>query len=288
MDSTIRPLLNHLFDYAGLFPPAKLSMEETVRNYANYRDASRSWMLGRIIVPLARLGEFEDAACSIGGRWSLSVIGQGDWEEDLEAIRRFNSLRTDQHDFSIDCLERRFSSADRSPQQLDGVAVYCEVSPSDEGAFATLQSHGLMAKVRCGGLDRSAFPSDAALAEFIIQCYQRSIPFKATAGLHHPLKSTRAATDAENADVVEMHGFLNLTIAVCLLHAGLIEPSQVKDVLAAHALNSFEFSPTQVRWQDKEIDVDQIESARTNFFHGLGSCSFIEPIEDLEQLKLLA
>ena len=57
--SVVRELLVDAIDYAGLFPPAGLGMEETVRNYAAYRKSPDRWALGKLVVPVARLAEFE-------------------------------------------------------------------------------------------------------------------------------------------------------------------------------------------------------------------------------------
>jgi hypothetical protein len=54
-------LLRDLIDYAGLFPPASLDMAAAVANYDSYSRSEWNWILGRFIVPVARLGEFEEA-----------------------------------------------------------------------------------------------------------------------------------------------------------------------------------------------------------------------------------
>ena len=61
---SMEALLAQLIDYAGLFPPAKLDMGPTVRNYADYVAGDDAWMLGRLIVPVGRLEEFEAAAAA--------------------------------------------------------------------------------------------------------------------------------------------------------------------------------------------------------------------------------
>ena len=69
----LRALLEGVFDYAGLFPPARLDMAETVRNYARYLDDEHAWMLGRFIVPTARLAPL--AGCiPQGDQMPLSVL----------------------------------------------------------------------------------------------------------------------------------------------------------------------------------------------------------------------
>src|SRR5216683_631476 len=72
--SALRALLTGLIDYAGLFPPSALDMPAAVRNYAAYRLSEHAWALGRFVVPLARLKEFEQAAADRRD-WKLSVLG---------------------------------------------------------------------------------------------------------------------------------------------------------------------------------------------------------------------
>src|SRR5713101_4042837 len=56
MHACVRVLLNRILDYAGLFPPAKLPLEDALRTYLRYRKESpHRWMLGRFVCPTARL-----------------------------------------------------------------------------------------------------------------------------------------------------------------------------------------------------------------------------------------
>ena len=57
-----RALLAGLVDYAGLFPPAALSMDDAVAEYARWRRSPEAWMLGRFVLPAARLAELGRAA----------------------------------------------------------------------------------------------------------------------------------------------------------------------------------------------------------------------------------
>ena len=54
---SLQALLQGVIDYAGLFPPASLSLDESIRNYARYLREPDRWMLGRFICPAARLSE---------------------------------------------------------------------------------------------------------------------------------------------------------------------------------------------------------------------------------------
>ena len=73
----VRVLLRDLIDYAGFFPPASLAMAPAVANYDSYLRSEESWILGRFIVPVARLGEFEEALAGLREPVSagLAIIG---------------------------------------------------------------------------------------------------------------------------------------------------------------------------------------------------------------------
>ena len=68
MTKSLRALLEHLIDYAGLFPPAALSMQDAVRNYARYREGEYAWALGPFIVPKERAAE-------VPREFPLSILG---------------------------------------------------------------------------------------------------------------------------------------------------------------------------------------------------------------------
>jgi hypothetical protein len=139
-------------------------------------------------------------------------------------------------------------------------AVYLEGVPLDEVA-----ARGLRAKVRCGG---ARVPSAEELADFIRGCRSRGLVFKATAGLHH-------AYPAESGE----HGFLNLLAAAVFGD----EEEALRELPHAFALDA-----TSFRWRDREALPTQLADVRASLFHSIGTCSFFEPVEELEQLGMLA
>ncbi len=77
MKASLRALLSGVIDYAGLFPPAQLPLEQALKNYAEYRAGPDAWMLGRFVCPAAKLAELtEFPPLSVVGRGGNSV-GQG-------------------------------------------------------------------------------------------------------------------------------------------------------------------------------------------------------------------
>src|ERR1700681_4097871 len=96
---TASALLRDLIDYAGLFPPASLAMAPSVANYDAYSRSEWSWILGRFIVPVARLSEFEEAFIGLPApapgirftNWRVSVLLSADVAADVVGIHEFNA-----------------------------------------------------------------------------------------------------------------------------------------------------------------------------------------------------
>src|SRR5262249_48559888 len=100
MSASLRALLTGVIDYAGMFPPAKLPLEEAIRNYARYRKEPEGWMLGRFVCPTTRLADllhyclelFSDKPCLVsavlrGG--STANEFQSGRDQDIRALIEF-------------------------------------------------------------------------------------------------------------------------------------------------------------------------------------------------------
>jgi hypothetical protein len=165
----------------------------------------------------------------------------------------------------LQAVEARYRD-DLAP--LEGLAdeVYVEVSLDDAlgERLDALAAHGLHAKVRCGG---ESVPRVDDLAGFVRACRTRGAVFKATAGLHHAVRG-----DVE-------HGFLNLLAAVVF--------GDEEAVLADDDPGSFSLDSASFRWRDESAGAEELSAARGRF-HSIGSCSFFEPIEELEAMGVSA
>jgi hypothetical protein len=144
--------------------------------------------------------------------------------------------------------------------------VYVEVPvDGDPGErLDELAAMGLRAKVRCGG---ASVPGVEGLARFVRACRERGVVFKATAGLHHAV-----ARDSE-------HGFLNLLAAAVF--------GDEERALAEQDASAFALEETAFRWGDREAPPVDVARARRELLHSIGSCSFFEPVEELEALGAL-
>jgi hypothetical protein len=239
MNSSLRDLLSGLIDYAGLFPPAALDMTAATRKYAEYRESEYRWALGRFVVPVARLGEFERAAEGIlpdgGGErddvWRLTALGGADLSSDLNRIAEFNQKRATSGSHAgaavIDAIEikaGRPADVENAMRLIPAkLAPYFEIPIRDDPAelIKGVAETGARAKVRTGGVTADAFPSSFNLARFIKICAEEDVPFKATAGLHHPLRSINKMTYAPDSASTMMHGFLNVFLAAAFAQNGV-------------------------------------------------------------------
>jgi hypothetical protein len=283
--NAVRDLLVQAIDYAGLFPPAGLDMEKTVRNYAAYRRGPDRWALGRLVVPVARLDEFERAAGPLlepGEPWHLSVLGGTDLAADLRAVEAFH----DRHlrDASIESLEiKTFSVAEvrKAATVVAGrLETFYEIPIAQdprELLDAVHDVHG-HAKVRTGGTTKGAAPSPEELARFLALAKGRAA-FKATAGLHHAVRSVRPLTYDAGCDTDVMHGFLNVSRAACEALLGG-DPARLRATLEDQ--DASHYGPEG--WT--AIDPADARRTRSEFFLSFGSCSFEEPIAELKELGL--
>ncbi len=115
-------------------------------------------------------------------------------------------------------------------------------------------------------------PLGPDLAAFLHRAAAAGVPFKATAGLHHPLPSP------------PMHGFVNLFLAAALAWHGGSEA----DALFTLRETSFHFD-SHAAWGAGayRLTAKQIRAARSGFAISFGSCSFEEPVADLKELGWL-
>ena len=261
MTEALRTLLSGLIDYAGLFPPAGLDMGDAARNYAAYRAGPHAWALGRFIVPAARLGEVDSS-------WRCSVLGVPPRPVEACEIK----------------VERAGEAAAILATLPDAVIPYFEL-PLDADPAPLAAGRG-RAKIRTGGLTPDAFPTPADLARWISRCARARVPFKATAGLHHPLRSVQRCTYQPDSPTALMHGFVNVFLAAALLWQGGSEAAAIA-TLEEQSPEAFHFDDRSAAWHNRRLTTAQLREAREQFAISFGSCSFEEPIADLEQLGWL-
>jgi len=291
---SLHTLLHTLVDYAGLFPPAGLGMPQAVANYASYRSSAHAWMLGRFVVPVSRLDEFADERESSRAAdphpWRLSALIGEDTAGDVQRIETFNARAAGA---TVDAVEVKAGT----PAAIDALVpvipralkTYVEIPIAADPTrlIERLVAHKLRAKVRTGGVVPEAFPSLDDLGRFVRTCYMANAGFKATAGLHHPLRSERALTYEPDSVRGVMHGFLNVFVLAALSYNGLTR-QDADALLSMTSLDGVEFTDDALAWKDYRVTQVELETVRRRFAVSFGSCSFREPVDELIELGLLA
>jgi hypothetical protein len=309
MTPALRAFLAGIVDYAGLFPPARLPLEPAIRNYVRYSRGDDAWMLGRFVIPAARLADLDPLAEELfqsGVPVLFSALGRGGGTTaeliaattaDLDEINRFRQAHG--AGVLVDAFEVKLPAdavGDGLPALLDNIvptlvqagrlAVYLELPPGADRAViiaatsAVAGRRGVGLKLRCGGLTAADFPSVDHVAMVLNECAERDVPLKATAGLHHPLPRFDETIGAR------MHGFLNVFAAGMLASECGASEEAVAEALSDEDPAAFNFGDG-LRWREWTIDVPHIAAARRDAVVSFGSCSFDEPRDDLRALGWL-
>lgn len=288
----IRNLLKGLIDYAGLFPPARLEMALAAQEYERQRQSENAFVLGRFVLGVGQLDEL--AAKRPTGvhdreKWPLSVlVGTGDLVEERIRIEMLEEGGR----FEIASVEGKVASPGdirRLVASFPGREVYCElplqgdISPWIDAVLAS----GGRAKIRTGGITADTFPKINEVARFLFTAAAVRLPFKATAGLHHPLRGEYRLTYEEASPSGTMHGFLNVFLAAAFLRHGEIDEAGARELLAESRPGAFAWSGAGLVWSGARLSAEAIAEARKSFALSYGSCSFEEPIADLRRLQLL-
>jgi hypothetical protein len=309
MKAGLRALLEGVIDYAGLFPPAQLPLDEATHNYADYRRQPEAWMLGRFVVPASRLAELDPYVSTLfasGAPLDLVALGRqaesvADWlggvRADAEAIAAFHGRHGGR--VGVEGYETRLpgqvlveGGADRlasyirsARDVLGALPAFFEAGPSGSNSesrdriLACLVDTGAGYKLRAGGLTAAAIPSADVVASTLRACREAEVPLKLTAGLHHPLPRRDPGLQAT------MHGFVNVLTAGVL--AGIrADEGTLVEILRDADPGHFRFD-TGLRWQDRSATAEQIASTRQSGVLSFGSCSFDEPRDDLRGLGWL-
>jgi len=300
MKQALEVLLAGVVDYAGLFPPAALDMAAATQSYARYLDDPTRMMLGRFVVPVVRLREFDDAASALLPRgaasepWRLSALPGPDLTADIDLALKFNCRHWNESEIGhavIDALEIKVST---TPE----IAAACSIMPRQFAPYFeipiaidplelvdAIRRDGGFAKARTGGVTEAAFPDAKDVARFMIRCRDARVAFKLTAGLHHPVRAEYALTYASDAPRGTMFGYLNMFTAAVLAWKGADE-SVVLSALLSQSPSDFHFSDDAVAFRNHSVPVAVVRDAREKFIISFGSCSFREPVDDLAALSI--
>lgn len=302
MCESLRALLAGAVDYTALFPPARLPLEQVVRNYAHYRGKEDRWMLGRLVVPADRLDEldaFSDILFKSPAKVRLCVaVGGGESSVDfsnalaldLAQISRFSSRYASRA--QIDILEMKLPPhvqadwiAEQTSLRLDP-SILCFVEPNDGQVSAVVEAYRLKTfwgmKIRCGGGDAGVVPGTHDLAGWIAAARDASgtsggMPLKFAGRLYHAIRQSNASIP------VAVHGFINVLAAAMFAFACRLRVEAIQQILREEQASEFRFDDDAMRYNDWMLPTAQIEKLR-KLVTSFGCGSFDEPAQDLRSL----
>lgn len=285
----LRVLLAGCFDYAGLFPPARLTLPQALTNFREHIGSAEAWALGRFVVAVSRLSELQlllenSRGVASGPTLPLSAVIGPDHQRDIGRAAEFS--RSAAPLARIESVELKVPAAGELAPVLAAIppewTVYLEVPFGTETPdIITAMADGpACAKLRTGGLTPDAFPSAEAVVRALEQLAGQRTPFKATAGLHHPWRGSFRLGYEDGAPSATMFGYLNLLLSAATLWGGGDHARATAALLEADPA-SLHCDAESLTWRDQRLDLAALEDLRSGFFHGIGTCSFREPMDEL-------
>ncbi|WP_322786492.1 hypothetical protein [Hoyosella subflava] len=272
----IPEILKGLCDNAAIFPPGLMPLDEAIPAHSDHERAPYSALVGPFIIgadAMPRLGSLlasrktalPVAATAPKGPGQIPAIlrDAAALPVVLKAIEVVAPGSVDE--FLIDLSTALADS---------NIDVFVEIPRDDrrEPMLEALRTTPYRAKFRTGGIKPEMHPDSQEFAEAIIATVTAGIAFKATAGLHHAIRNTAHDTG------FEQHGFLNVLLAVDTALRG----GSVRQVAAD--LEQRDGSVVAVRIAN--LDAHRAAAVRATFV-SFGTCSIIEPLEDLVALGLV-
>jgi hypothetical protein len=301
--ASLRALLAHSIDYAGMFPPCSLGLDPALGNQAGYVRSRDAWMLGAFVLSAEQFDATKQLLSQFDAQHPLRVAALGPktasadafleaLEEADAVIRSLSRHNVDlvsmshlemflPHDVEVALLKEARSI-------LGDLPVFWEAPPDRaEQTIALLAEFNSDAdsatfgyKLRTGGVTPDAFPTSIQIAKALVTPATHQLPIKFTAGLHHPLRQYREEVQTK------MHGFLNVLGAAVLAAEHRWDTNQTAIMIEDENADSFSFADDFFAWREWRIDTKRLQYRR-RFVVSFGSCSFDEPRDDLRALNLL-
>lgn len=284
---TVPAWLSGLIDDAAIFPPGNLPLDRAVAEHRVHRASEYADMVGGFVVSDVKLPDLIDVLDEQDDEdetaFAINLVvtgGAGAIEPAVRWASRAPSVHLaalelalrDEDDLPHNA-RRVVTALDALEEDLADVAVFVEPprvlrEPTHGwlGAVDELAMRELPLKFRTGGVTADAFPTTVEVAASISAALDRELPFKCTAGLHHALRHTDPETGFDH------HGFLNVLVATRACLDGGDVAAVLEETDGGRLMDG--------------MDPETLERTR-RWFTGIGSCSILEPHDDLVELGLV-
>ncbi|TDC48586.1 hypothetical protein E1281_24595 [Actinomadura sp. KC345] len=263
-----------LCDDAAVFPPGLAPLTDAVPAHRRHRSAPYAELVGPLVLPATALGDL-DRLLGPGDPLDLSVTAPGGPCEAAKSLVTAAGLPVDLR--GLEVAVPPGMQPDEFFRVLGPVPVplYVEVPRDDRRAavIAAVAARGHRAKFRTGGVKANLYPSTDELAAAVKAVVEAGVPFKATAGLHHPVRNTDRETG------FHQHGFLNLLLAT----DAALDGRPLPDLAAILGDRDARSIASRVA----RLGEARTIAARAHFL-SFGTCSITDPLTELADLGLLA
>lgn len=326
MKQSLRAFMEGIIDYAGLFPPAALSLDTSIHKYSDYRKSDDSWMLSRFIIPADKLKDlhpYKNSLFAEGDPYELSVLGRktetvSEYDQYLDELisqlnefnREFNDRATTDvleinipreaiftNDYSLlhDVFDRTagaLGDATHLPHYVFYEAVLEENWKKDiRHVLETLAKHN--EKKKTGYYRNAGFKlrCGGTKATIFPDVEQVAFVLISARDQNVAVKCTAGLHHPlrHYADAVQtkMHGFFNVFGGAMLGYAHDLREDELIEIIRDEDPEHFQFTDEGFLWRDLMVFTGEIKELREVAVLSFGSCSFDEPREDLQQMGLL-
>ena len=272
-----------LVDYAGLFPPAALSLKDSLQAYRGYQHGLAPSLLGRFVCNVAHLGDLADLLLA---QDSFCISALLEAPEEVELVEEFH--RRAGAKVRVDTIETRLIGSEQGQRWLRRwhYHLFFEVKPeqfTEGAAFCAARPERLGLKLRTGAIRPEGLPSLAEVVEFLRLAHQARVPYKFTAGLHHACPGTYPLTYAADAPKARLLGFVNLFGLACLYWHGRLDEEALSSALERDGL-AVRVDENGLHYDGESCSAAEIEEFRHQGARSFGSCSFEEPLQELIEM----
>lgn len=322
MTKSLELFLTGLIDYAGLFPPAKLPLDEAYPNFVKYKNEKYEWILSKFICPALKLNELEVLLYEVPEQYekvySLSILGKSgsdkdeffeNLKSDLDVWKNFrqkNSTVTNSsaleikipesiiasgnaekvYDLIAQCSDDVCEIIDESVRIAFEVTLFDDWKHNTRKAIEAIKKHNLNFNNSVFKLRTGGVTSDAFPEPEKIAFVIRELLDR-----NIPMKCTaglhhpvRHYNESVNT---KMHGFFNIFGCGVIAYTHNMSHFEMIKMLEDETASNFDFSDDYFEWNGYRITLDEIAAGREEFMLSFGSCSFDEPLEDLRSLNIL-
>jgi len=308
--------MHELLDYAGLFPPALLSLEESLENFVLYHEHKQKKWLGKFILPANKINDSililnkQNSFLTLNKKAEFSIILSScetiseysktlslDFTVLLNLLKHYSKnieiksfeflppkeiFYSKKYDGLNYILTHFYSFLDNAKLKAE---VFIEITLSEdiESIVNIIKNYEnkfnkkISIKMRTGGISPEQIPSSYEIANAISTYAASKTPLKATAGLHVPIPNFN------NHVGTTLHGFLNVFSCMLLCYDQNLSVSIMEKLLLECKYINFKFTEKGLFVNNYFLDNKKILYLRQNYIKSFGTCSFIEPIEHLEK-----